>query len=132
MEVAHAREVRGEVGELVVVGREQRLGPGPAAGEVLRHRPGDGEAVEGGGAAPDLVEEDQAPRVAWRRMCGLLHLDHEGRLAAEGWSEAPTRVNAIDEAELGLARGHEAAHLRHHHDERGLAQVGGLAAHVGR
>ena len=44
----------------------------------------------------------------------LLHLDHEGGLAAQDLvGGADAREDAVDEAELGLARGHEAAHLRH-------------------
>ena len=51
--------------------------------QVLGDRPGEREAVEGRGAAADLVEEDQAARgrlAEDRRR--LAHLDHERRLAA--------------------------------------------------
>jgi hypothetical protein len=44
---------------------------------------------------------------------------------------ADAREDAIDERDLGLARRHERAGLRHDAEQRGLAQVGGLAAHVG-
>ena len=48
----------GEVGELVVVGGEEGAAFHLVV-EVLGDGPGDGEAVEGGGAAADLVEDDQ-------------------------------------------------------------------------
>ena len=51
VEVAHAGQRLGERGQLVVVGGEQHLGSAAAVVELLGHRPRDGEAVEGGGAA---------------------------------------------------------------------------------
>ena len=44
---------------------------------------------------------------------------------------ADAREDAIGDGQAGLLGGHERAHLRQQHDQRGLAQVGGLAAHVG-
>ena len=132
VDVADARDVGGQVDELVVVGREEGLGRGGALRQVLGHRPGDREAVEGGGAAADLVEQHQAALAGVAQdVGGLLHLDHERRLAAQDLvARADAREDAVDEPELGLARRHEAAHLRHERDERHLAQEGGLAAHV--
>ena len=61
----------------------------------------------------------------------LLHLDHERGLAAQDLvGGAHPGEDPVDQADLRLARGHEAAHLGHEHDERGLAEEGGLAAHV--
>src|SRR5438093_6116918 len=58
VKVADAGEVRGEVGELVVVGGEDRLAARHrVARDLLGDRPGDRKAVEGGGPAADLVEE---------------------------------------------------------------------------
>src|SRR4029450_10328646 len=60
VQVADAGDVGREVDELVVVRGEDRLGRGVATGEVLGDGPGDREAVEGGGAAADLVQQHQA------------------------------------------------------------------------
>src|SRR2546423_14103350 len=61
----------------------------------------------------------------------LDHLGHEGRLAAaDAVVETYARKDAITEADACLRRGHEAARLRHQHDERGLSEIGGLAGHV--
>ena len=71
----------------------------------LDHRPGDGEAVIGRGAAPDLVEDDQAARRRLRQdRGGLDHLDHEGRSAArEIVRRADPAEQAVDQAELARA-----------------------------
>ena len=105
----------GEIGELVIVRREDRLRPRPAVRrQVLGDRPGEAQAVERRRAAADLVEDDQAPR---RRAVqdggGLLHLHHERRLAAgDVVGRADAREDAIDDGELGRARRHERAGLR--------------------
>ena len=62
---------------------------------------------------------------------GLLHLDHERRLAAgDVVGRADAGEDAIDDRHLRLARRHERSDLRQQRDQRRLAQVGGLAAHV--
>ena len=79
---ASAGNLRGERGQLVVVRREQRAAAVDLV-QMLERRPGDRQAVEGRGAAADLVEDHKAARpglVQDRR--GLDHLDHEGRAAA--------------------------------------------------
>jgi len=50
-----------ELGEFVVVGGEERLGVAVLMDE-FDDGPGDGETVVGGGAAADLVEEDERAR----------------------------------------------------------------------
>ena len=133
VEVADSRQVRGQVHELVVMGGEDRFRPLGVVRDVLGHRPGDGEPIESGGAAPDLVEQDQAAsrRVA-QDVGRLLHLDHEGGLAAQDLVRGPhAGEDPVEEAHLGLASRDEAAHLGHQGHEGGLAQESGLAAHVG-
>ena len=60
--VVDARLAARQVGQLVVVGGEQHQRPRRGIVQVLGHRPGDRDAVEGAGAAADLVEHDQAAR----------------------------------------------------------------------
>ena len=95
--------------------------------------PGDGEAVEGGGAATDFVEKDEAGRRGVVKDGGdFAHFDEErGAAAGEIIAGADAREDAVGERKFGAARGNEGAHLSHQDDESGLAKVGGLAAHVG-
>jgi hypothetical protein len=126
-----AGEAGGQRGELVVVGGEE----GAAAVrlvEVLDDGPGDREAVVGGGAAADLVEDDEAAgcREVQDRG-GLDHLDHEGRAAAgEVVGGADAGEQAVDDADAGAGGGDEAAGLGEEGDERVLAEEGALAGHV--
>ena len=51
--------------------------------QMLRRRPGDGEAVEGGGAAPDLIQDHEGAFAGLPQDGGGLdHLRHEGRAPA--------------------------------------------------
>jgi hypothetical protein len=100
--------------------------------QVLDCGPGYGEAVEGRGAAADLVEDDER---AGRRLVQdrrrLDHFDHEGRAAAReivGGTDAGKQ--AIHDAEMRCPRRHIGAHLGQHDDERVLAQIRRLATHV--
>jgi len=101
--------------------------------QMLNDGPSNGETVKSGGAAADFVEQDQARgRGVIKDSGNLGHFDEEGGAAAgEIVAGADAREDAVDDGQLGLARGNEAADLRHQHNERGLPQVGGLAAHVG-
>ena len=101
--------------------------------QMLDRGPGDREAVEGRGAAADLVEDDQRPRPAWLRIAaGLDHLDHEGRAAARqivGGADAAEQP--VDDADMRALGRHEGADLREDGDQRVLPQEGALAGHVG-
>ena len=99
---------------------------------VLDHGPRDRQPVVGAGAAPDLVQHDQAAvRGVMQDVGRLDHLDHEGGLARRDFVlRADARKDAIHQAERGRVRRHERADLRHQHDQRDLAQKRGLAAHV--
>ena len=123
----------GEIGELVIVRREDRLRPGARVRrQVLGDRPREAQPVERRRAAADFVEDDQAARRRAVQDVGrLLHLDHERRLAARDVvGRADAREDAIDDRQLGAARRHERPGLRHQAEERRLPQVGRLAAHV--
>src|SRR5690606_1481635 len=80
-DIGDAGERFGQRGQLMEVGGEQRT-----AARCLVQRfygsPGNGEAVEGCGAAADLVEDDErAAGGAIEDGGGFDHFDHEGRAA---------------------------------------------------
>ena len=101
--------------------------------QVLGHAPRDRDAVERGGAAADLVEHDErARRRVVEDVRRLLHLHEErGASAREVVARADAREHAVERAEAHRGGRHEAARLRHDGDRRDLADVGGLAGHVG-
>ena len=77
-----------------------------------------------------MTSERAARLVQDRRR--LDHLDHEGRAPArEVVGGADAREQPVDDAEMRVAGRHEGADLGEHGDQRVLAQVGRLAAHVG-
>ena len=110
--VGHAGAGAGEVGELVVVGGEKRAATGDVV-QMFGHAPGDGEAVEGGGAASDFVEDDEAAvGGVVEDGGGFIHFDHEGGLSArEVVARADAGEDAVDEADLGGGGGDEASGL---------------------
>ena len=130
MQVGHRRQRVGELGELVVVRREQRARA--ARGEGLGDRPREREPVERAGAAADLVEDHEAAlaRVV-QDVRRLGHLDHEGRLSrVDLVGAADAGEDRVEHADLGAFRGDERAHVREQRDERDLPDVGALARHV--
>src|SRR5580704_16199852 len=122
----------GEFGEFVIVGGEEGTGASVLL-KMLDDGPGDGEAVEGGGAAADFIEEDEAGgRGVMEDGGDFAHFDEErGAAAGEVIAGTDASEDAVGDGELGAVRGNEGAHLGHQDDERGLAEIGGLAAHVG-
>ena len=103
--IEQARQLAGERGQLVVMRREQRAATVHLV-QVLDRRPGDREPVEGRGAAPDLVEDDERARAGLvEDRGGLDHLDHEGRAAArEIIGCADAREQPIDDADARHSR----------------------------
>ena len=126
MEVHDAgRRVR-QVGELVIMGGEQRLRPDfGVGGQIFGDRPRDAQTVERRRSSADLVEDDEtARRGGVEDVRRLLHLHHERRVApGDIVRRADASVDTIDERDLGLARRHERASLRHDADERRLPEV---------
>ena len=126
-----ARQLAGQHGQLVIVGGEQRAAAVDVV-QMLHAGPGDGQAVEGRRAAPDLVQDDQ------RAVAGLVqdgrrlhHLHHEGRAAARqivGRTHAA--VEPVHHPDVRALRRHETAHLGQHGDQRVLAQEGRFTGHV--
>ena len=113
----------GEFGEFVVVGSEESAGAGVFL-QMFDDGPGDGEAVEGGGATADLVEKDEAGRCAGEDAGDFAHLTRKVERPRARLSAAPMRGRWVGERSFGLARGNEGAHLRHQDDQRGLAEIG--------
>ena len=99
---------------------------------VLGHRPGNRKAVKGGGATANLVENDQRAVAGMvEDEGGLTHLHHERGLAArQVVGGADSAENPIHYTYSSCFRRDEGADLRHHGDERDLADVGRLAGHV--
>jgi hypothetical protein len=65
-------------------------------------------------------------------VAGFAHLDHEGRLPArEIVTGTDAGEDAVDRADHRVHRRHETADMGEQHDQRVLAHVGALAAHVG-
>src|SRR6266853_6859498 len=101
--------------------------------QVFDDGPSDREAVEGGGAAADLVEQDEAGGSGVGEDAGdFAHFDQEsGAAAGEIIAGADPGEDAIGERKFCLARRNKRTHLRHENDQRGLPEIGGFAAHVG-
>ena len=135
--VGHVGPLARQGVELVVVGGEDAAGAEAAqlgrGGQVLGHRPGDREAVEGGGAAADLIEQHQrARRGVVKDVGGFGHLHHEGGLAGrQVVAGADTGEDAIGDAQAGGLGRDPAAHLGHQLQQTRLAQIAALAAGVG-
>ena len=130
--IAHARELFGKLGQLVIVGGEQGLGATPGV-NVLHHAPGQRETVVGGGAAADFVEHDEAAGGSGIQDDGRFgHLHHEGGAAArQVIGRADAGEDAVEDWQAGRVGGNEGAGLGQDGDQRGLPQVRALAAHVG-
>ena len=132
MGVAAGRPVVGQPGQFEVVGREQRVGP-VVPGQPLGDRARQRQTVVSGGPAADLVEQYQrAIGRVMQDLGGLAHLDHERRLAGgQVVAGADAREHAIQRADGRRIGRDVAADVRQQHDQRGLAHIGRLAAHVG-
>ena len=115
----------------MVVGREEGFGA-DAAVDVFDHGPGEGEAIVGGGAAPDLIEHNQAARGGGvEDHGGFSHLDHEGGPAAGEIVGGPDASKyAIDDGDESRFCGHERTHLRQDDEQGGLAKIGGFSTHI--
>ena len=123
----------GEPRQFEVVRGEQRRAP-VLLEQVARDGPGQRQAVEGGGAAADLVHQHQARRRGVvQDVGGLGHLDHEGRApAGEVVGGADAREDLVDRRRCARVRaGTKRAAVREQRDQRDLAHVGRFAAHVG-
>src|ERR1700754_2637510 len=116
----------------MIVSGEQGFGSGGRIVEVFRDAPGDGDAIVGGSAPPDLVQEDQATgcNIVDNAGC-FVHFDHEGGFStAEVVGGAYAGKDLIGERDPGCVAGDKAAHVRHEGDEGSLPEQGAFTAHV--
>ena len=118
--------------QFVIVGRENGAGA-DFAGEIFCHGPGNGEAIEGGGAPSDFVEEHQgaiAGVIQYVRR--LVHLDHEGGLSGRQVIDGThAGEDAIANTQPCRTRWHETAHLGHELNQAHLPEIAAFAAGVG-
>ena len=131
MHVGDAAAGLGEGGEFEIMRGEQGVSA-IGRGQMFRAGFGQREAVVRRCAASDFVHQHQRLRGGvMQDVAGFAHFDHEGRLpAGEVVARADAGEDAVDRADQCFRRGHEAADVRQQHDQRVLAHVGALAAHV--
>src|SRR5204862_2592743 len=124
-------DLGGERGELEVVRGKQRQRV-DSRGDITRHRPGERQAVEGAGAAADLIEQDETARGGVVEDVGRLgHLHHEGGApAGKIVRRSDAGEDPIDGPAHCTLRGKVAAAVRKQYEEDGLAQVGRIIAHL--
>jgi len=94
-----------------VVVRGEKSDAADVGGEVVQHGVGDGQAVVGGRAAPELVEDDErAGGCVGEDFFGLGELEEEGALGGEDVvGGAETRHDAVGGGEGGGGGGDVAA-----------------------
>src|SRR5690606_25393993 len=121
-----------QVGDFKIMGREQAEGA-HFFRQMLGASPGQGEAIEGAGAAPDFVHQHQAALGGVvQDIGGFGHLHHKGG-AATGQivGGANTGKNAINQPYVRRLGRYKTAHLGQPGNQRRLAHIGGFTAHVG-
>ena len=132
--VLDAREAPLQLAQLVIVrGKEGLCADFLFIQQVFHHRPGDGQAVKRAGPPADLVENHQrAAGGGAQDGGGFAHFHHEGALPpGQVVRRADAGKDAVAQADVGLARGHEAADMRQERNQCHLAHIGALARHVG-
>ncbi len=132
-EMGVARRLQGahEVGELMVVRRDDRPGLGSVV-EVAQCRPRDREAVERAGPPAHLVQQDERVLVGGPEdLRDLAHLHHEARLPSSDLvGESHPGEQLGDAPDAGEPRRDERPRLGQDHEQSDLAHVRRLAGHV--
>ena len=100
---------------------------------MLQHRPGNGHAIEGGGAPANFVQDEKAPGCGMLQNLGhLRHLHHKGGLTrGQVIAGANAGENPVHNANPGRFGRDEGAHLGQNHHKGHLPHIGGLSRHVG-
>ena len=132
VEVAHRRELVGELRQFVVVRREHRLAADLLM-QVLAHCPRDRQSIPCRRTASDLVEQhDTAGRGRVQDRARLGHLHHERGLPAhEIVARTHAGEHAVRDADARRRRRDVRSHLRHQYEQPDLPEDGALARHVG-
>ena len=122
---AHPGQFGNQAGQLMVMSGKQ----GPAAigfVQMLDNRPGNGQAVEGGRAASDFIQNDKRAFIRLvQNTGGFNHFHHKsGTAARQIVTGADTGKDFIDNADMRRLAGHERTHLRHNGNNRILTKEG--------
>ena len=99
---------------------------------VFHHRPGDGHAVVGTGAAAHLVQDDQGIfRGVLQNLGYLVHFHHKGALPRSQVVTGPyPGKDPVHSADIRTPGRNKAAHLGHEHQQGYLPHVCGFARHI--
>src|SRR5688572_29155621 len=108
IEILQARQTPGEFSQFVIVRGEKRARADLIV-EILHNAPSERQSIKRAGAAPDLIEDDEAARTGVvEDIRSLAHFHHEGGLAArEIVAGANARKNAIDQIDARFFGRHE-------------------------
>ncbi len=100
--------------------------------QVLRERPGDADAVERAGAAPNLIQQNQTPfRRSVDNVRRLVHLDEKRTFARRNVVAcANACINLVHQPNNGFLRRNKASYLCQQHNKPRHPQVTRLAAHI--
>ena len=131
--VVHTVQFSFQFRQFMVMCCKQCLGPEQSGiGNVFYHGPGNAETVEGTGAAPDLIQDDQTVSGGIAKDVGnLCHLYHKSTLAAgQIVGSTDTGKDPVHQSDVCLPGRHKGTNLRHQHDQSRLPHVGGLAGHI--
>ena len=131
--VANAWQTGGQVGQFVVMGREEGLAAQPGVVvDMFDDRACDGQAIIGAGAPADLVQDHQRARSGLvQDGGGLDHLHHERGLArGQVVLQSDPGEDPVDQTDGRFRCRNEAADLGHEGDDGHLPDVSGLSGHV--
>src|ERR1044071_3520393 len=94
--------------------------------DVFDDAPGNRESIIGGGAAPDLIQDQQAAGGGvMQDVGGFDHFHHEcGLPRMDLVLGADAGEDPVNETHSGRVGGYKGTDLRHQDDQGGLAQVG--------
>ena len=117
----------------MIMGREKSLGSDDlGVAYVFDDRPGKTKSIESTGAAPDLIQDQQAVAGGMAEDVGnFAHFDHKGRLSAgQVVRSADAGKNTVRNRDARAVCRNEAADLSHQDDGGHLPHVGRFSAHV--
>ena len=115
----------------MVMGRKQGFGSGSIM-NVFDDGLGEGHPIIGRCSPSQLIKQNQGlGRCLANGMIGLHHFHHEGRLTRyQVISSSDSGINRIKDWQLGLLRWYIGANLGKNHNDRQLAHIGRLPAHI--